>query len=373
MILELHDLDQRAVGREATQLEPIRHELIAIGVRDFITMAVALADLGNSIHFSSVRTALQPARICAEAHGAAHVGHVLLLLHQIDDRISTLRRELAGVRIRKLQHIARELDDGDLHAEADSEKRQSRLACGTDGFHHPVYAANAEATRHEQRVVSGQYLARALRVGEQVTGEPGYVHANVVGDAAMNERFTDALVGIDQLGVLADDGDSHAVAGAAHARDHGAPVSQVGFVALQAQPLHDAFIESLIGERDRYLVNRRHIPTLDDVPELDVAEECNLSLHVFRQGALGATDQEVGLDTDLHQLANRMLGGLRFHFTSRRDIGNERQVDEDGVLPSDLVPELTNGFEERKGLDVANGAADLDDHHVVPGRDAFHV
>src|SRR5687767_7444375 len=46
MILELHDLDQRAVGREATQLEPIRHELIAIAVRDFITMAVALADLG---------------------------------------------------------------------------------------------------------------------------------------------------------------------------------------------------------------------------------------------------------------------------------------------------------------------------------------
>jgi hypothetical protein len=42
-------------------------------------------------------------------------------------------------------------------------------------------------------------------------------------------------------------------------------------------------------------------------------------------------------------------------------------VDEDRVRLPHLVAELADGLEERLRLDVADGAADLDDHHVVPG------
>ena len=42
------------------------------------------------------------------------------------------------------------------------------------------------------------------------------------------------------------------------------------------------------------------------------------------------------------------------------------------VLAADLVTELTNRLEEREGLDVADGAADLDDDDIVLGRHAAH-
>jgi hypothetical protein len=68
-----------------------------------------------------------------------------------------------------------------------------------------------------------------------------------------------------------------------------------------------------------------------------------------------------------------VLRRFRLYFTRRGDIGNERQVNEDRILPSDFLAELSNGFEERQGFDVADRAANLDDDHVVSRRDAFHV
>src|SRR5215210_6942177 len=67
-----------------------------------------------------------------------------------------------------------------------------------------------------------------------------------------------------------------------------------------------------------------------------------------------------------------MLGGLRLHFASRGYERNEREVDEDRVLATDLVAELADGFEERQRLDVANRAADLHDYHIAIGREALH-
>jgi len=48
--------------------------------------------------------------------------------------------------------------------------------------------------------------------------------------------------------------------------------------------------------------------------------------------------------------------------------GHERQVDVDHVLAPDVLFELADGLEERQPLDVADRAADLDDHDVrAPG------
>ena len=58
-------------------------------------MAMALADLGLAVDLGGARAAREPARIRAEAHRAAHVGDVLLRLHERDDRIVALGRELA--------------------------------------------------------------------------------------------------------------------------------------------------------------------------------------------------------------------------------------------------------------------------------------
>ena len=50
--------------------------------------------------------------------------------------------------------------------------------------------------------------------------------------------------------------------------------------------------------------------------------------------------------------------------------GHQREVDEERVVAADLLAELADRLEERERFDVADRAADLDDHDVVPGRRA---
>jgi hypothetical protein len=125
-------------------------------------------------------------------------------------------------------------------------------------------------------------------------------------------------------------------------------------------------------EEQRDLIDRRHVTALDDRTELDVAEERDLALHILGEGTLAAADEDVRLDPDLHQLANGVLRRLGLDLAGRGDVGHEGEVNEDRVVAADLLAELPDGLEERERLDVADGAADLDDHHIVVGGDPLH-
>ena len=82
------------------------------------------------------------------------------------------------------------------------------------------------------------------------------------------------------------------------------------------------------------------------------------------QLAVGAADDGVGLDADLAQRGHRVLGGLGLQLARRPDVGHQRDVQEEAVVPADVVAHLARGLEERQRLDVADGAADLGDHDV---------
>jgi hypothetical protein len=60
------------------------------------------------------------------------------------------------VTVVETHHVARELDDRHLHAEADAEERCPGLARRPDGLHHALDAAHAEAARHEHAVEAGR-------------------------------------------------------------------------------------------------------------------------------------------------------------------------------------------------------------------------
>ena len=59
-----------------------------------------------------------------------------------------------------------------------------------------------------------------------------------------------------------------------------------------------------------------------------------------------------------------MLGRFRLLLTRGCQVRHQRQVDVADVLPTDIAAELADGLEERDDLDVAHGAAHLDDDHV---------
>jgi hypothetical protein len=146
---------------------------------------------------------------------------------------------------------------------------------------------------------------------------------------------------------------------------------QVGLGRVEAEAAADVRVEALRVEGERDLVDGRHVHALDHRAEIDVAEERDLALHLLRQRPLGAADEEVGLDADLHQLAHGVLRGLRLDLVRGRDVRHQGEVHEDGVRLPHLLPELADRLQERLRLDVADRAAHLHEHHVVAGRDAL--
>src|SRR5207253_4850999 len=109
---------------------------------------------------------------------------------------------------------------------------------------------------------------------------------------------------------------------------------------------------------------------LDHAAEIHVAEQRDLPLDVGRDRLLAPTDEDVGLDPDLHWIAYRVLRWLGLEVSGGGDVRHQRQVDEDGVVAPDLLPELPDGLEERQRLDVTHGAADLGNDDVVARRGA---
>ena len=77
-----------------------------------------------------------------------------------------------------------------------------------------------------------------------------------------------------------------------------------------------------------------------------------------------AQDDDVGLDADPSELLDGVLRGLRLELAGRGERRQQRDVDVQDVRSPDVLAHLADGLEERQRLDVADGAADLDDDHV---------
>ena len=98
----------------------------------------------------------------AQTHGAAHVAHVLLLRQQVDDSVRRVLVELPGVSALHAADVARELDDGALHAEADAEIRHLVLAAILDGVYLALDAAHAESAGDNDAVGTPQPLCHRV-------------------------------------------------------------------------------------------------------------------------------------------------------------------------------------------------------------------
>ena len=131
---------------------------------------------------------------------------------------------------------------------------------------------------------------------------------------------------------------------------------------------HDA-VEPLGGEHQRHFVDRRDVLGGDDRFLVDVAEQRDLALDVGVEEAVGAAEQDVGLDADRPQIADAVLRRLGLQLAGGADERHQRQVDVERVVAADVLAELADRFEERQALDVADRAADLDQHDVDVRRD----
>ena len=120
----------------------------------------------------------------------------------------------------------------------------------------------------------------------------------------------------------------------------------------------------LVLQDDRHLVDAVHRRQRDHGALLHVAEERDLAADLGRHLVVGAAEDDVGLDAGAAQLADAVLRRLRLQFVRRADVRQERHVDRKRVFGPLFAPDLADRLEERLPLDVADGAADLDDQHL---------
>ena len=117
-------------------------------------------------------------------------------------------------------------------------------------------------------------------------------------------------------------------------------------------------------ELERDLVDRVGGRGRDDGLDVDVGEEGDLLADLVGDRVVRAQDDDVGLDADPAQLLDRVLGRLRLELAGRGQRRQQRDVDVQDVRPPDVLAHLADRLEERQALDVADGAADLDDDDV---------
>ena len=98
--------------------------------------------------------------------------------------------------------------------------------------------------------------------------------------------------------VLADETDRNLVFRVLHRLDHAVPAGQVGGRQVQRKMLGDDVVEALLVQLARQLVYVIDIDRGNDRFLGHVGEQRNLAALVDRDFAVGAAQQDVGLDTD---------------------------------------------------------------------------
>src|SRR5687767_10809526 len=182
--------------------------------------------------------------------------------------------------------------------------------------------------------------------------------------SAVVQRFVETLVRVLVADVLADDVDREFILGVSNPIDQVGPTFHLRLAGGKVQALQDDAVEPFTGEHEGHLVNARYVLGGDHGLFVDIAEQRDLALDLLVEEAVGAAEQNVGLDADGAQVPDAMLRRLGLQLAGGADEWHQRQVDVEGVLAADILTQLADGFDERQALDVADRAADLDQNDV---------
>ena len=217
--------------------------------------------------------------IDAEPHGAALLLDVALLGEQVDDRVRREGVELGRVGVSGVEHLAGDVDDGALHAEAEPEIRDQVLAGVPRGEHLALDAAMAEAARHDDAVDT---FERRHVLVEVLAVDPDEVEVGAAVDRRVAQGLDDADVRVRHLDVLADDRDAHARLGRRDARAEVLPLGEIRWRGIEVEQLHDVIAEPGVLEHQRHLVDGARVRHVDHGAHLDVTEERDLLLERLR-------------------------------------------------------------------------------------------
>src|SRR5688572_30909901 len=130
------------------------------------------------------------------------------------------------------------------------------------------------------------------------------------------------------------------------------------------QHLHDLVVQTFGAQHQRHFVNAGDVLRGNDRLLRKVAEESDLRLHLRRKVTICAAQQNVGLNSNLQEFLDAVLGRLGLKLAGGWDVWNQGEVDEETVVAADFLSHLADRLKERKRLDVAHRPADLNNGDV---------
>ena len=263
-------------------------------------------------------------------------------------------------------NIPGEFDDRSLQPQADTEEGYPVLPCISDRFDLSGNSPLSKATRYKQTMESCEDLRSCLAV-ELVCFHIMDVYRRFILHTGMLECLNYRLVGIEQIGVLASYKDRNLIFRILQPGDHTGPAIQPGCARLDIEHFTNQSIESLLMKNEGYLIDTLHISGFDYGLLNYIAEEADLGFQVLGKWIGGTTEQDIGLDTDLSQFIDAVLGRFRFQFTRRSNKRNQRHVDEESICATLLQPELSDGFQDRKALNITDSSAYLGNDNAMLG------
>ena len=232
--------------------------------------------------------------------------------------------ELARVCVVGPEHLPRELDDRALQPQAEAQERDT-VACAPSewrGSCPPRRDSRSRPARGRRprpsarrRPRSGSSRSRcSLRIQRTLTSTRWW-------SAACSSASHDADVRVGQLGVLADDRDLERRAGRPDALHQLLPLVEVrlarpGISSSRVMQL----AESGPLELERHLVDAPRGLERDDGVDVDVGEERDLVEDLVVDRLVAAQDDDVGLDADAAQGADRVLRRLGLQLAGGADL-----------------------------------------------------
>src|SRR5450830_27846 len=369
---QFHDFAQIFARRTGRNDQASRFDTGQVMIIGFVTMTVTLG------HYAAVDLGSQGARIDgaglrAQAHGTAQVRVfiaqldftivVLPLIDQCNYRLIRIAVELGRVGVRHASLVARVLDQGDLHAKADAQVRNLVFTGKLGSLDLAFHATLAEAARYQDGVVLGQVLATGgfdfFRIDVHDIDAAFRVQAGVT------QRFDQRFVRFGQFHIFADHADGDFRFRMFQRVDQLAPDRQVGRCRIEVQRVADDLVETLVMQHLRHFVDGVDVPYGNHGVFLDVREQRDFCALIFWNRTVSTAQQRIRQDADFAQLLYRVLGRLGFQLTGRSDVRHQGQVHEGGVFAASAQAQLTCCFQEWQRLDIADGAADFAQGHIV--------
>src|SRR5208337_617410 len=363
VVADFNDFHVGAIRGHTRQVQPLGNKDFLIIAVEFVAMAVALGNLELAVGLMSKRAGLEPGGPSSQAHGTPQLINSPQFTKFVDDAMRRGRVKLRTIRAGQAADITRVFYYRALHAEANAEVRHLALASELDAPQHAQNPALAKTSRDQDAVQLLQLVFPVLTL-QSLRVNPNLVEFQVVGNAAVDQGFVQALVRVLVAHVLSHDTDAYLILRMADAVHKVNPRLEVALAGLQVQAAQNLGIQPLAPKNQGHFVDVVHVLRGDDGIFRDATEEGDLGFDLGRKKAVRPAKEDVRLNADLSQFLYRMLCGLGLLFARSVYIGHEGQMHKDNIFPALLLPHLANRLEERERFNVSHGTADFHDHHI---------